>query len=229
MSPDLASPERRAGRTHPTMNHSELTALLLLTTAASFTPGPNTMLSTALAANRGLRHALRFVLAVTAGWGLLLALCAGGVGALVVAVPALRWGITLVGVGYLLWLAWRLSGVRFEWHSRTWSQAHAHWHADASRLDVSFGQGVLLQFLNIKAWMLALTVVAGWLAGRADLLERFAVVLPVMLAFGFASNLSYALAGSLLRQWLAHGSRLLWFNRCMAAVLVLTAGWMATL
>ncbi len=211
------------------MNSVEFSALLLLTTAASFTPGPNTTLSTALAANFGLKRALGFVLAVPVGWGLLFSLCAGGVGALVVAVPMLRLGITLVGVSYLLWLAWRLGGIRFEWRTGTWSQAQPHWHTDSSRLNVTFWQGVLLQFLNIKAWMLALTVVAGWLAGRPDALARFAVVLPVMLMFGLLSNLSYALMGSLLREWLAHGTRLRRFNRGMAGVLVLTAAWMATL
>ena len=50
------------------MTATELTALLALCTAVSFTPGPNTMLSTALAANHGLRTALRFCLAVPAGW-----------------------------------------------------------------------------------------------------------------------------------------------------------------
>lgn len=43
------------------MTAAELTALLVLCTAASFTPGPNTTLSTALAANLGLRGA-RYVL-----------------------------------------------------------------------------------------------------------------------------------------------------------------------
>ena len=46
------------------MTGAEFAALLLLATAVSFTPGPNTTLSTAIAANRGLRPALRFVLAV---------------------------------------------------------------------------------------------------------------------------------------------------------------------
>ena len=68
---------------------SEFTALLLLATAMSFSPGPNTTLSTALAANRGLPHAMRFVCAVPVGWSALLLLCAGGVGALVLAVPLL--------------------------------------------------------------------------------------------------------------------------------------------
>jgi len=33
----------------------------------------------------------------------------------------------------------------------------------------------MLEFLNIKAWLLALTVVAGRLAGRADIWPRFAL------------------------------------------------------
>ena len=94
---------------------------------------------------------------------------------------------------------------------------------------MTFWQGVGLQFVNIKAWMLALAIVGGWIAGHAAAAERFAIVLPVMLAFAFVSNLSYALAGALLRHWLARGTRLLWFNRAMASVLLLTAAWMLVL
>ena len=121
------------------MTAAEFSALLVLSAATSFTPGPNTTLSTALAANFGLRRAMRFVCAVPVGWGLLFTLCAVGLGSLVVAQPALRWGVLGGGVAYLLWLATRLAG------SRALAQA------DPSRLDVTFLQGVLLQFLNIKA------------------------------------------------------------------------------
>lgn len=202
------------------MTATELTTLLVLSSVASFTPGPNTTLSTALAANRGFRYSLRFVLSVPVGWGLLLSLCAAGVGSAVAALPPLRIGIQALGVGYLLWLALKLA--------RTGTLAQA----DPRQLNVTFWQGVLLQFVNIKAWMLALTIVAGWLAGHADAGARFAVILPLMLAFGLVSNLTYALIGSLLRNWLAgpaqSGLRLRWFNRFMAAVLTGTALWMAT-
>ena len=200
------------------MNWQEFTALLVLATAMSFTPGPNTTLSTALAANHGLRRAMPFVCAVPVGWGVLLGICALGLGALVVAVPLLGWAIKLAGVTYLLWLASKLA------RSRQLGQA------DAARLNVTFWQGAALQFVNIKAWMLALAIVSGWIAGHTDPGQRMAVVLPVMLAFAFASNLTYALAGSLLREWLAGpagtGRRLIGFNRAMAAVLVATALWM---
>ncbi|WP_313076288.1 LysE family transporter [Melaminivora sp.] len=192
----------------------EFTALLVLATVMSFTPGPNTTLSTALAANRGLPAAMRFVVAVPVGWSLLLLLCAAGLGAAVVAAPPLRWAIKALGIGYLLWLAVRLAqSVRLS-------------EADAARLSVGFWQGVALQFVNIKAWLLALTIVAGWVVGHEDGAARLVVVLPVMLFFAFTSNLTYAAVGALLRHWLAHGQRLLWFNRAMAAVLVATALWM---
>ena len=196
------------------MTSSELSALLVLATVSSFTPGPNTTLSTAMAANYGLKRAMRFVLAVPVGWGILFTLCATGVGGLVVAWPPLRWGIVSVGTGYLLWLATRL------WQSGSLQQA------DSQKLQVGFIQGVGLQFLNIKAWMLALAIVAGWVAGKPDAAERTLLLLPIMVAYGFVSNLAYAVAGSILRHWLAHGRRLLMFNRCMSAALVATVLWM---
>lgn len=195
------------------MTAAELSALLVLATATSFTPGPNTTLSTALAANRGLRGALHFVMAVPVGWGLLFTLSAAGLGALVVAVPALRWAIVLGGVAYLFWLARRL------WGSGQLSEA------DQAQLDVGFAQGVLLQFLNIKAWMISLSIVAGWVAGQPDPWQRYLQILPLMLFFAFSSNFTYALVGSLLRHWLAQGQRLLAFTRLMALSLVATAAW----
>lgn len=204
------------------MNASELTALLAFCTAMSFSPGPNTTLSTALAANLGLRRALRFCLAVPAGWTLLMLGSGLGLGALITGVPALRWAVTLAGVAYMLWLALKLS------------RAGQMTALDTARLNVTFWQGVGLQFANIKAWMLALTLSAGWVvnaAGQpaANPGERLAIICAVMAVFAFTSNFVYALVGSLLRQWLAQGTRLLWFNRALALVLVLTAYWMLTL
>lgn len=196
------------------LSPEELTALLVLSTAASFTPGPNTALSTAIAANQGLRSAMKFIVAVPVGWGLLLTLCMVGVGQLVLALPTLRWFIMLGGTAYLLWLAFKL------WGTQQLAQA------DTQKLNITFFQGVAVQFLNIKAWMLALSVVAGWVVGKDNPLERCLFLLPIMMSFGLFSNLAYALIGSLLRDWLSHGSRLLVFNRCMALALILTAFWM---
>ncbi len=203
------------------MSAAELTALLAFCTAMSFSPGPNTTLSTALAANHGLKRALRFCLAVPTGWTLLMLSCGLGLGALVLGLPVLRWAVKLSGVAYMLWLAWKLSG------------AAQLAPVDTARLDITFWNGVGLQFLNIKAWMLALTLTAGWVVNAAGQPasnpgERLAIICVVMVCFAFTSNFTYALMGSLLRRFLARGRRLLWFNRALALVLVATAAWMLT-
>jgi threonine/homoserine/homoserine lactone efflux protein len=201
------------------MSAEELAALLSFATAMSFTPGPNTTLSTALGANLGLKRALPFIVAVPAGWTLMMLLCGLGLAALVLAAPALRLAVKFGGIAYLVWMAWKLASVR------TLGEVNAR------QLDVGFWQGVGLQFLNIKAWMLALALAAGWVTSAgsqpaANPGERLAIVCAVMVGFALTSNFAYALAGSLLRGWLAQGRRLVVFNRLMAAVLVTTAVWL---
>lgn len=201
------------------MDKTEWAALLAMCVAVSFTPGPNTTLSTALAANLGLRRALQFCMAVPVGWAILLVLCGKGLGLLIMGTPMLRWLIQMAGVAYMLWLAWKLS------------RTDQLGQVDSARLNVGFFQGVGLQFLNIKAWMLALTLTGGWVIHAngqpADNpTERLVQVVAVGMAFAFCSNFTYACMGSALRHWLSQGQRLQGFNRCMALVLFATALWM---
>jgi threonine/homoserine/homoserine lactone efflux protein len=193
---------------------------LVFCTAMSFSPGPNTTLSTALAANHGLRRPALLPGGAHRLDVLLMLACGLGLGALITRRAGAALGVKLLGVGYMLWLAWKLSG------------AAASWPRSTPRLSVGVLAGRGLQFLNIKAWMLALTLTAGWVvnapASPPNPGERLAIICAVMVVFAFTSNFTYALVGSLLRQWLAQGRRLLWFNRMLALVLLLTAAWMLT-
>src|SRR5205085_7695681 len=128
--------------------------------------------------NGGLRRALRCCFAVPTGWTLLMAVSGLGLGALVLGLPALRWLLKIAGIAYMLWLAWRVAG------------AGQLAQVDARRLDIGFWQGVGLQFVNIKAWMLALTLTAGWVVNAggqpaSNPGERLAIICAVMLVFAF--------------------------------------------
>lgn len=199
------------------MSSEELFALIALATVGTFTPGPNTALSATIAANHGLRRALPFVCAVPAGWGVLLVLNAAGLGVMVLGYPPLRWGLLAAGVLYLLWLAWKLANTQ-------------HLSEAAIGPVVDFKQGVMLQFINIKAWFLALSVVSGWVIGHDDTVARLLETLPIFMFFGLTSNLTYAWIGASLRHWLRGpndtAQRLQWFNRIMALALLGTVVWM---
>jgi hypothetical protein len=105
---------------------------------------------------------MTFVLAVPFGWGLLLLACAGGLGAVIQAAPVLRGGIKALGLAYMLWLAWKLA--------TTARMAEAD-----GGLRVGFWQGVMLQFVNIKAWMNALMISAGWITVAEPMAPRLAI------------------------------------------------------
>jgi threonine/homoserine/homoserine lactone efflux protein len=167
-----------------------------------------------MAANHGLGHAMRFVLAVPFGWCLLLVACAAGLGALVTAVPLVGTALRVGGAAYMLWLAWQLA-----------QPGRARLGEPHTVLDVGFARGVALQFVNAKAWINAMTIAATWVAVEGQVAQRLMWVLPIAAAYGFASNFTYAAVGAALRRWLARGQRLLWFNRTMAAVLAATALW----
>ena len=199
------------------MSSEELFALIALATVGTFTPGPNTALSATIAANHGLRRALPFVCAVPTGWGVLLMLNAAGLGVMVLGYPPLRWGLLAAGVLYLLWLAWKLANTQ-------------HLSEAAIGPVVGFKQGVMLQFVNIKAWFLALSVVSGWVIGHDNTITRLLETLPIFMLFGLTSNLTYAWIGASLRHWLRGpndtAQRLQWFNRMMALALLGTVVWM---
>ena len=202
------------------MSSAELFAFIALATVGTFTPGPNTALSATLAANHGLRRALPFVCAVPVGWGILLILNAAGLGAMALGFPPLRWGLLAAGATYLLWLAFKL--------------------ASTQRLGgatqgpiIGFKQGLVLQFINIKAWFLAMAMVSGWVIGHDDALTRLLEILPIFMFFGLVSNLTYAWIGARLRHWLCGPNdtalRLQRFNRLMALALLVTVVWMVRL
>ena len=197
------------------LSAAEWLSLLTFASAMSFTPGPNTTVSTVIGAQRGWRSALPFILGVTLGWSLLLVGCVWGLGALLQAWPAAQRVLTGLGVLLMLWLAWRLAGVR---------QLQAVSASADDRLP-GLATGLAMQAVNIKAWLLGMTLSASWITVHPQWGWRLAAVLPVMAAFAFSSNLSYALVGAGLRQWLAQGTRLVVFNRSMAGVLAATALW----
>ena len=129
----------------------ELIALIIFCAAMSFSPGPNTMLTTAIAANEGFRRAIPFTLSVPFGWLFIMLACGFGLGALVTEIPSLRIAIKLLGCAYLIWLTFKLC------------QSKKLQEIDSARLNMTFLKGVALQFLNIKVWLLAITVTGSWI------------------------------------------------------------------
>lgn len=133
--------------------------LLVFVFAGLFSPGPNVVLLTASGARFGFRATLPHLLGVPIGTGLLAGASAFGVGAALLALPALKLSFQIAAALWILWLAFK-----------TAQAGRAKRSADPGK-PFTFLQAVLFQAVNPKIWAVAIAASAGFGIGLSPPLE----------------------------------------------------------
>lgn len=189
------------------MEQTTLAALSAFALVSSITPGPNNMMLMASGANFGLRRTIPHALGVGVGFTLMIVLVGVGLMGLFDLFPILGTLLKVVSVAYLLWLAWKIAHAAAP---DTTGSAHGK--------PMSFLAAMMFQWVNPKAWSMALTAIALYAPDR-----NLAAVLLVAVIFGIInlpSTSLWAVMGTALRDWLSSPARLRAFNWTMAALLV---------
>ncbi len=148
-------------------------ALLGFAIAMSVTPGPNVLMVAAGAANAGVRATIPHMLGIAIGFGGMLLIVGLGLAGPFAAAPVLHTALKWGGAAWLLVLAWRIA------------RAGAPGEGPP-RPPLGFLGAVLFQWVNPKAWMIALAAIPAFttpdgdiLAGRA--LRGFNIAMAVLL------------------------------------------------
>lgn len=186
-----------------------LPALILFAFVTSVTPGPNNMMLMASGANFGMRRTLPHMLGVAIGFVFMAVMVGAGLIQLFDRYPiiydVLKWG----GIAYMLWLAWKIG-----------SQVPKVPEANPQARPITFLQACAFQWVNPKAWSMALNAVTLYTADRS-----LAGVVVVGIVFGMINLPSvavWAFMGQQMRRFLTSTARLRAFNITMAVLLVLT-------
>ncbi|WHO75019.1 LysE family translocator [Rhizobium sp. BT03] len=182
-------------------------ALVLFAFTTSTTPGPNNMMLFASGVNFGFRRTIPHMFGIGAGFFSLLIGVGLGLGALLHTLPLVYTVLKFAGGAYLVWIAWKIAS------SRSLSEGKS------STAPMSFVSAAAFQWVNPKAWVMAVTAMATYTNPELYL----ASVLIVGLAFAVVnvpSVSTWAGFGSALREWLSDPVRLKWFNISMAVLLV---------
>ncbi len=125
------------------------TPFLLFALAGSLSPGPNNMISTASGAAFGFARTLPQMLGVSIGYPAMVIALGLGLGEVFRLWPWLHNVLRVAGAAYMLYLAWRIvAAARPE-------------RAEAAR-PFGFFEAVIFQWLNPKAWALALGLIAAF-------------------------------------------------------------------
>ena len=183
-----------------------LLALIAFAFVSSITPGPNNLMLLASGVNFGFRRTVPHMLGIGAGFTVMVALVGLGLAGLFTTWPPARAVLGTRSVVYLLWLAWKIAN------------AAPPDGASATGRPLGFVQAAAFQWVNPKAWTMALTAATLYAPG-----QDAGAVLVVAAVFG-AVNLpcvsSWAAMGSALSGLLANPRHRRLFNRAMALLLV---------
>ncbi len=190
------------------MTYDILLALIAFAFVTSVTPGPNNMMLLASGVNFGFRRSLAHMLGISIGHALMVFLVGAGLAGVIHAWPPALTALKVASVAYMLWLAWKIA------------HAAAPGEGRAGAQPFSFLQAAAFQWVNPKAWAMALGAVSAY--AQQGTLRQVALVALVFCLVNLPSVSLWAYLGQSLRRWLTDPSRLRAFNWTMAVLLVLS-------
>ncbi|HIC79832.1 MAG TPA: LysE family translocator [Kiloniellaceae bacterium] len=197
------------------MDANLILALAGFAFVTSVTPGPGNFLLLASGVNFGFRRSLPLVLGISFGFLFMVLVIGLGLGPVLQRYPLAAAVLRIACLGYVFWLAWRI----FRSAPATDDPERA-----AGR-PLRFLQAALLQWLNPKAWAVALIVTVSYTASGGSTSDYVASLVSVILLFGVVNLPSislWAVSGVALRRLLDDPLRLRRFNAAMAVLLVLS-------
>jgi threonine/homoserine/homoserine lactone efflux protein len=184
-------------------------ALVSFAFVSSITPGPNNLMLAASGVNFGFLRTIPHMLGVGIGFGILQLAIGFGVGGVLLTVPELRWALKGIGAAYLLWLAWKMATARPAAKARA---------GDAAR-PMSFVGACAFQWVNAKAWIMALGAMAVYVRADHPIVDVLTVT-AVFVLVNVPCISAWAGFGHALGSTLADPVRLRVFNITMAVLLV---------
>ena len=190
------------------MEFERILALLIFAFIAAATPGPNNVMLMASGVNFGFRRSLPPILGICIGFPIMILLIGFGFSAVFERFPWLHELIKIVGVLYLVYLAWRIAS----------SQP-----ADTNQQQAkpfTFIQIALYQWLNPKGWVMASSALATFTTLQGDFILQVGIVVAVFFMVAIPSTLIWLLFGVGLQSLLREPRYFRAFNFVMAALLL---------
>ncbi|CUJ31994.1 Cysteine/O-acetylserine efflux protein [Achromobacter xylosoxidans] len=191
----------------PLASLSLLGPLALFALVSSITPGPNNVMLAASGLNFGFRRSMPHLFGVNLGFTLMIFLVGIGLGSVFQQAPVLYTVLKYVGAAYLLYLAWKIAnsgGVE---------------EGEARGKPMTFLQAAAFQWVNPKAWVMAVGIIATY-TPQAGFFANLVIATLVCGLVNLPSIGIWVTFGTALRRVLHKPWAIRAFNITMALLLV---------
>ncbi len=161
------------------MTISTFFSLWLLLTVGCVTPGPNNALLSSSGMNFGYIRSLPHMLGIGLGHAFMEFMVALGLGAIYVRFPIFRTGLQVVAILLLLWLAYKIATAPVDRLQKKTDESKP-W---------TFWQAFAFQWVNPKAWLIAIAVSGQYAGGANPVLTATWIFVATCMASVISTNL----------------------------------------
>jgi threonine/homoserine/homoserine lactone efflux protein len=190
----------------------DLFAFVLFAVVTSVTPGPNNVMVAASAANHGVRATVPHMLGISLGFGFMVVIVGLGLAGPLAASPALHAVLRWIGGAWMLWIAWGM--IR--------ADPAIPSGASTAAKPMGFGAAALFQWINPKAWVIAVVTSTTYTVPNQALVGQVLLLAALFILVSWPCTLCWSLLGSGAGRVLRSPTQLRGFNVTMAALLVLS-------
>lgn len=188
-----------------------LLSVLLFALVSTVTPGPNNIMIMTSGVNFGVWRTLPHYLGICIGFPAMVIAISLGLGKVFEALPQLHLVIKVLGIGYLLYLAWRIATTATEIDGEKTSRPLSFWQAAA------------FQWVNPKAWVMAVGALATFTTvSSGEVLQQSFWIGLAFLLVSVPCVGSWMIGGAGLRRLLHKPLYRRMFNWTMGALLALS-------
>lgn len=187
-----------------------LLSVLLFALVSTATPGPNNIMVMTSGMNFGVWRTLPHYLGICIGFPAMVLAISMGLGKLFEAVPVMHQVIKVLGISYLMYLAWRIATTATEIKQ------------DGSSRPLSFWQAAAFQWVNPKAWVMAVGALATFTTVSGEVLQQALWIAVAFMLVAVPCVGSWMLGGAGLRRLLQKPAYRRWFNWTMGLLLALS-------
>ena len=175
---------------------------------AAVTPGPNNVMLTTTGLNFGIRRGIPHLLGICIGFPVMLALIGVGFGTLFQLFPVLHEIIKIVGIIYLVYLAWKIAN------------AEGNGAEVSPSKPINFWQSAAFQWINPKAWVMGSSALAAYTSLDDNFFLQVAIICTSFGVITFPCAGAWLVFGAGLQHFLKDPLHRKTFNIVMALLLI---------
>lgn len=183
-------------------------AILLLAASTTITPGPNNIMIMTSGLNHGVKSSIPHLLGICFGFPVMVIMVGLGFSIVFEMYPIFHQIIKIVGIAYLLYLAWLVA-----------SSAPTSLEGDKSK-PLGFIKAALFQWVNPKAWVMATGAVSAYTSVSSDIFSQVLFIAFAFFIVAFPCLSIWLVFGASLKKYLKSAKHQKVFNLSMALLLV---------